>query len=725
MNKRKGISLIILVITILVMIILAGVVVVSLQKNNPIEKAKEATFKQSLAQIGEELEMFCVNEKAQNSEFNKETLYANKNSLAFNTKIEASGKNIYDIIPSLKNSKYKNQIEVIQGGLYYRTPDKKEIPWLRELGIHYTGIVTGTVIIEGDTLVGVSPDYTNTGTLVIPNTVKKIKQGAFANCKDIVGVVLPEGITEIPDNCFNSCTSLYNVTIPNTVQRIGNYAFYACTSLTNLELPRELTTIGKKAFYWCSSINKLICNDKLKTIGEECFSYCGIKEIKLNEGLETIGVRGFEGLNALNVSIPNSVTTIGDYAFFAAKSYNIHIGEKAKCGNGVLRKTYELKELTVDQNNPYHSAKDCALYDKNKTIIYAAPYGAREFVMPDSVTVIADNAFQQADMLKVLSLSNNLQKIGKSAFEKCVNLTKMEIPEKVTSIGIRAFECCTSLANLTVSPNNNNFKIIGGAVATKDGTTIISCPDSITKIDIPNTVTTIKDSAFAGNKKLTEVIIPESVTTMEKEVFRESGLVSCNVPGSINIIQWGVFKDCPNLKTVTFNEGTATLSGCQFMRSNNVEKITIPASVTTVSGDFLSGATGLKQLIISPNSKSFSAVNNMLLSKDKTILISGGSANKIVNIPDTVTRIGSHAFTTVTEITEVRGGKNVREIGKYAFLSCTNLKKLFLSNSITTIDSLAFMDTPNLAEIYIPKPKDSVQGAPWSASQGEKAIIWQ
>ena len=45
-NKRKnGISLIVLVITILVMIILAGVVIVSLSKNNPIEKAKEAEFK--------------------------------------------------------------------------------------------------------------------------------------------------------------------------------------------------------------------------------------------------------------------------------------------------------------------------------------------------------------------------------------------------------------------------------------------------------------------------------------------------------------------------------------------------------------------------------------------------------------------------------------------------------------------------------------------------------
>ena len=61
MNKRKGISLIVLVITILVMIILAGVVVVSLQKNNPIEKAKEANFKTKVSTYVEELSLTVAN----------------------------------------------------------------------------------------------------------------------------------------------------------------------------------------------------------------------------------------------------------------------------------------------------------------------------------------------------------------------------------------------------------------------------------------------------------------------------------------------------------------------------------------------------------------------------------------------------------------------------------------------------------------------------------------
>ena len=67
MNKRKGISLIVLVITILVMIILAGVVVVSLSKNNPIDRAKEAVGITNLSSLKEELEMYKLN-KVSNGE---------------------------------------------------------------------------------------------------------------------------------------------------------------------------------------------------------------------------------------------------------------------------------------------------------------------------------------------------------------------------------------------------------------------------------------------------------------------------------------------------------------------------------------------------------------------------------------------------------------------------------------------------------------------------------
>ncbi|MEG2712249.1 MAG: hypothetical protein RR988_04415, partial [Clostridia bacterium] len=62
--KKNGMSLIVLVITILVMIILAGVVVVSLAKNNPIEKSKEALFKVDIIAFRDDLNLSIANELA-------------------------------------------------------------------------------------------------------------------------------------------------------------------------------------------------------------------------------------------------------------------------------------------------------------------------------------------------------------------------------------------------------------------------------------------------------------------------------------------------------------------------------------------------------------------------------------------------------------------------------------------------------------------------------------
>ena len=92
MNKRrKGISLIVLVITILVMIILAGVVVVSLQKNNPIERAKEAKFKSNVSIYLEELSMTV----------------ANRFLLGLTEKINATGEEVKKIYNIYINRRYK------------------------------------------------------------------------------------------------------------------------------------------------------------------------------------------------------------------------------------------------------------------------------------------------------------------------------------------------------------------------------------------------------------------------------------------------------------------------------------------------------------------------------------------------------------------------------------------------------------------------------------------
>ena len=136
MNKRKGISLIVLVITILVMIILAGVVVVSLQKNNPIEKAKEANFKTDVSSFASELGVGLSNSLVENSSVKPEEIFANK-FVDMKKYINSFSK------------KYENKLVIADGKLTYIGGDSKEEKWSKECGIEVFRGVNKPVLSEG------------------------------------------------------------------------------------------------------------------------------------------------------------------------------------------------------------------------------------------------------------------------------------------------------------------------------------------------------------------------------------------------------------------------------------------------------------------------------------------------------------------------------------------------------------------------------------------------
>ena len=86
--------------------------------------------------------------------------------------------------------------------------------------------------------------------------------------------------------------------------------------------------------------------------------------------------------------------------------------------------------------------------------------------------------------------------------------TDYTIPNSVTTIGDSAFECCNSLTSINI-PNS----------VTTIGEGAFSYCESLTSIDIPNSATTIGNSAFAMCKSLTSINIPNSVTTIEYSAF--------------------------------------------------------------------------------------------------------------------------------------------------------------------------------------------------------------
>ena len=119
-------------------------------------------------------------------------------------------------------------------------------------------------------------------------------------------------------------------------------------------------------------------------------------------------------------------------------------------------------------------------------------------------------------------------------------VTSITIPNSVTSIGESAFDGCMGLKSVNI-PNS---------VTSISKNTFSRCRE-LTSIDIPNSVTEIGYGAFEGCYSLTSVNIPNSVISIDEDAFRECvSLTSVTIGSGVTSIYSKAFSNCPNLTDV-------------------------------------------------------------------------------------------------------------------------------------------------------------------------------
>jgi len=210
-------------------------------------------------------------------------------------------------------------------------------------------------------------------------------------------VTIPDSVTYIGDGAFYRRGVLTGVTTPASATNIGDDAFSSRT-LTGVTIPSSVTGIGDYAFCGCTGLTSIIIPDSVTSISNWAFENC-------------------TGLTS--VSIGNSVTYIGGGAFYNCTG---------------------LTNINVDENNPVYSSIDGVLYNKNQTELVICPEGkGGEYIVPNSVTGISDNAFLNCTELTCVKIPAGVKTIGKFAFAYCWKLTDITIPASVTSIGDSVF----------------------------------------------------------------------------------------------------------------------------------------------------------------------------------------------------------------------------------------------------------------------------------------------
>ncbi len=136
-----------------------------------------------------------------------------------------------------------------------------------------------------------------------------------------------------------------------------------------------------------------------------------------------------------------------------------------------------------------------------------SPYGLSTVVLPESLETIGDQAFEYNNF-KTLDLPDTLKAIGISAFHGN-KLESLSLPDSVDSIGKGSFSM-NSITSLKLPANNPNFTNIPQGA--------FSMNIRLAHIDLPDTVVTIDDMAFAG-ARLEELTIPASVKTIGWKAF--------------------------------------------------------------------------------------------------------------------------------------------------------------------------------------------------------------
>ena len=294
------------------------------------------------------------------------------------------------------------------------------------------------------------------------------------------------------------------------------------------------------------------------------------------------------------------------------------------------------------------------------------------------VTSIGYQAFQNCTDLKSVTIPDSVTSIGNSAFYGCSGLTSIILGNGVTSISSSAF---LKVGEIMVSENNPNYLSVDGNLYTKDGKTLIHYAYTKTEKSfmIPDSVTSISDSAFYGCSSLTSIIIPNSVTSIGGSAFYGcSGLTSIIVPDGITSVGDYTFSGCSGLTSMTIPNGMTSIGNYAFLGCSGLTSIMIPDGVTSIGYGAFSGCSGLTRITIPDG------VTNIGHSA-----FSGCSSLTRITIPDSVTSIDNYAFEGCSGLTSITIPDSIKSIGHYAFGECTNLTKLEYKGTVSQWQSIS------------------------------------
>ena len=617
-KTEKGITILALVITVIVLLIIAGVTIASLTGDNGILiNAQDAKLATELSKYQEELELYKVNKTMEDANFEEETLTAGKTDLNYNTKSEEEG-NIKTIITDISD-KYFEKLEVIKGKLLINTQDRTEIRVAQSLGIEVNpyDIRDGVLWSSNGNLLLMDE---NTGSLTIPDSITAIGEGAFSNVEGLKTIIIPptvkrieknafksnttlenviiqerngEGMEYIGDNAFYGCTNLKSINLPDTITYIGSAAFGNDRSLDNVKLPNRLKKLKNCTFQGCSNLKNLELSEDLEELGTESLQYTALVTLKVPQNLKTIGsgalsintlleidtsesdyyeykngilytkdlktlVMGLSNITSANIE--TTVETIKGTAFSqCSKLSTIQIPKSVKTIEYEAFRNANLKSITVDsESNYFKTDENNNLYNKEGTILYRL-FDTGNVTIKSGVENIVRGALINNGSIKTMILPDSFIGNTTNSWGTFPTLDYLFLPEKVNAFDKNAYY---RVKSIEVDKDNPYFKSINNEyILNKTGTELYWVKSDLSEINIPDTVEVIKRRAVIYQTGAIEIKLPNSVKKIEDNIMEASNINRIEIPSSIQKIGTTAFSGANCLKEVVIHKKKYSIDG--------------------------------------------------------------------------------------------------------------------------------------------------------------------
>lgn len=265
---------------------------------------------------------------------------------------------------------------------------------------------------------------------------------------------------------------------------------------------------------------------------------------------------------------------------------------------------------------------------------------------------------------------------------------------------------------------------------------------TITSLQLPKkTLKRIRIMAIYNVYGLKTLDIPESVTSIGESAFRElPDLTRIHIPASVEVMEDHAIGGCPLLESITIDEGNThygiydgvlmdkaqtrlivypaklpatqytipatvkTIDKLAFREVRNLTSLTVPASVTVLEHNAFYDSYSLEEINIDPANPNYCSENGVFYSAKKDSLLGypAGKPDKSYTVNAAAKVIDTEAFVNASKLETVTVPEGVTTISDAAFFKCYSLKEVSLPESVTFVGHTLFAYCEKLESVNLP-----------------------